>query len=100
VYHRCEKKRNLRGWEKRKTKGICGEETQRFEPNLPLSEINLKIVEGGISGISDAQSQVGQSRANIQKVESRLCFYGTCSTSWFKSHFVEMTIQTTIPGNQ
>jgi hypothetical protein len=42
----------LRGWEKRKRR-ICGDGSQRFEPNLPLSEANLKIVEGGISGISD-----------------------------------------------
>jgi hypothetical protein len=30
---------NFRG----KRKGICGEEIQRFEPNLPLSEANFKF---------------------------------------------------------
>jgi hypothetical protein len=39
---------------KKKEKGILGEETQRFESNHLLSEANLKIVEGGISGIPDA----------------------------------------------
>jgi hypothetical protein len=46
------KKRNLRGWRKRKF--ICGEGTRRFEPNLPLSEANFKIVERGNSGLSGA----------------------------------------------
>jgi hypothetical protein len=84
--HRCEKKRNLRGWEKRKKKGICGEKTQGFGPNLPLSEANLNIVEG-----------VNYWFTPGNHTKSRLCFYGTCSTSWawFRSHFVEMAIQTT-----
>jgi hypothetical protein len=47
-------KKNLRGWEKRKRKIIFGDGSQRFEPNLQLSEANFKIVEGGISRISDA----------------------------------------------
>jgi hypothetical protein len=47
-------KRNLRGWEKRKRKIIFGDGSQRFDPNLLLSEANQKIVEGGISRISDA----------------------------------------------
>jgi hypothetical protein len=37
-------------------KRIFGDGCQRFEPNLPLSEANLKIVECGISGISDAST--------------------------------------------
>jgi hypothetical protein len=42
---------NLRGWEKRKRKGICGKGTQRFEPNLPLSEKNQIPLGGKIDWI-------------------------------------------------
>jgi hypothetical protein len=48
------KRRRIRGDGKKEREGICGDWSQRFEPNLPLSEPNLKIVEGGISGKFDA----------------------------------------------
>jgi hypothetical protein len=49
----CENKEKFDRMGKKKTNGICGDGSQKFGPNLPLSEANLKIVEGGNSGISD-----------------------------------------------
>jgi hypothetical protein len=48
------KKEELERMRKKEREGICGDGSQRSEPNLPLSEANLKIVEGEIPGISDA----------------------------------------------
>jgi hypothetical protein len=74
VYTTMWKKRNLRGWEKRKRKGICGDGFQRFEPNLPLPERGRDFIPQDCRrrnlyyGFThDSRSQVCQSRANTQK---------------------------------
>jgi hypothetical protein len=65
----------------KKKEGICGDGSQRFEPNLPLSEANLKIIEGGIAGISAAgtmglwRSQICQSRANTKSGKPTLLLW-------------------------